>query len=60
MSATEHYLNQLNRCGIFDCFQYFLIAFIASSIILIIINIWIYYKVTNYVNQIYPEKPCSV
>ena len=59
MSVTDYYLGKLNKCGIFDCQKYFIISFILTSLFLIIVNMWVYQSIKDYVNQVYPEKPCS-
>lgn len=59
MSTTNQTIDQLNRCGLIGCRIYFIISFTICVFFLVIINMWLYLKLSDHVNQNYPETPCQ-
>lgn len=59
MNLSSNIIDSLNKCGIFLCQKYFWSTFLITSLLIILINIYIYGKLSTYVVSTYPDIRCD-
>ena len=59
MDFTSKLIGQLSGCGLLSCRTPFIISFTATSLFLILVNIYIYKHLSSHVSKNYPEPRCG-
>lgn len=52
-------LQQYSNCALITCLPYFISGFLLSTIILLIINVYLYQRLNQIVQKYYPEPRCD-